>query len=348
MLLTILLGCARHPAPLDGPLDGALDGPLDVAAPLDVPLDVASVLAEPVLGARHELRATVATIGPFQVTPGKRTFSPSGPIRPFDTVVIADEGDWVRVADELGGIRVVIGVRREDLALRPADRVALHSGEGGSLVEIVGGTPVSTLEQGADRALVSWSDQAVSVRGWLPASAVAPIWRSAPYKWAVGDVEVADPTGGDGPSPEVTIHDAPDGEVIATIKPSDWALRSLRSEPGEGGWRRVDVRTDTLRVVGFMRAEALVPAREFGVEGGVLGGIVPADGWLAVELAEGVGISRGGVAFARAVGEATVWARSVDGDALEVSFGTRWGTLSGTVDCTTRTKPRSAKVRCEP
>lgn len=341
-MFVLLLACAaRVPSPPPG-----------AAAPLAE--RVRAALAADVPEALTPYRATVAAVGPFELEPGRRIFSPEN-VYPFDTVVVADEGAVVRVLHESAGIRVVVGVRREDLAERPDDGAPVAPGPDGrvpddTFVRLAGGTPVTLGARTPAAARVTWEAGGVTLDGWARADTLVRVWRASSdssERWS--DLRIVDPTNGDG-RVTLALRDAPDGRVLATLWPDvELTLRAL--DAPAGGWRRVEALTDAVHAVGWVAADAVADQEPLGFGYGTGGGTPPLRNMRVAELAAGTWIRPEGAAapFARAVRDAHVELVENDGARLRVRLRSAWGWLPGEVDCPRRTpKTGVVELRCEP
>lgn len=296
-------------------------------------------------------RATVATIGPFELTPGKQTFSP-GPGGPFDTIVVSDEGAIVRVAEETGGIRFVVGVRREDLALRPNDRAPIQARPGvtpiNASVAFAGGTPLVLGATAEGATKVSWSEDGFSVDAWMPTASLGPTWQVTRWQkdGRFADVSLVDPTGGDG-GVAVELRDGPDGDVLATMRP-DVALMLYAAGATKQGWRRVEVTTAAVHAFGWVRASAVQDVGPHGVGvGGGWGG--PRDTGPLVVLAKGAALRAAGadVAFGATLRDVEVRLLKADGNRVTVSVNSAWGSVTGEVACKRLVRAEGELPRCE-
>ncbi len=339
--MLLLLGCAPH-----------------VGIPNAPPhLDARALLAAADPAVLTPWRATVVAIGPFELVPGRRTFSPE-PTEPFDTLVVDDGGDVVRVLADDGAIRVIVGVRREDLAVRPIERVALaqEAANAGMAtddpgVTLAGGTAATVDVHVGSVAHVVWEDVGLRVDGWLADSQLGRVWRYSPFDMdAVSDLVIVDPTGGDGLPPVLRVRDAPDGALLGVAR-NGWMLLLARGAAVDG-WRPVEVRTAAARVVGWVRADAVAASDGYGFGEGVGGGTLEMSDVSWVELGEGTWISVEGEAtpFARVTADTRVVLREDHGGTLVVGFRTAWGWLDGVVACGRRTVAResAAGFRCGP
>ncbi|MDP2310429.1 MAG: hypothetical protein Q8P18_30710 [Pseudomonadota bacterium] len=296
-------------------------------------------------------RATVASIGPFEVNPGKRVFSP-GDTQPFDTIVVSDEGAVVRVAHDSRGVRVVVGVRREDLAPRPDDRAAIRA-EPGKVpatggVALAGGTAITLGAKAHGDVRIAWSEDGLTLDGWVPAAAVGPLWRVT--RWQMdgrfADLALVDPTHGDG-GVSVPLRDGPGGDVLATLR-ADTTLLLFAAGAASEGWRPIEVRTPAAQAHGWVPADAVadVPGYAVGAAGG--SGGPPLTGSL-VELARGAFIHAidATIPFGRALRDVQVSRLSGDGRRVRVSLPTAWGNLIGEVECRRLTEREGEVPRCE-
>ncbi|MDP2313132.1 MAG: hypothetical protein Q8P41_09530 [Pseudomonadota bacterium] len=296
-------------------------------------------------------RATVAAIGPFELTPGRRTFSP-GNTQPFDTIVVSDEGAVVRVSHDHQGVRVVVGVGREDLALRPDDRAPVRAEPGkapaaGGVV-LAGGTAVTLGARALGDVRIAWSDDGLTLDGWVPAAAVGPLWRVTrwPMDGRFADLALVDPTHGDG-GVSVPLRDGPEGDVLATLR-ADTALLLFAAGPARGGWRPVEVRTPAAQAHGWVPVDAVVDVSGYGVGFGGGSGGPPLTGPL-VELAEGAYIRAVDttIPFGRTLRDVQLYRGAVEGRRVRVTVPTAWGNVSGEVECVRLTEREGKAPRCE-
>lgn len=294
-------------------------------------------------------RATVGAIGPFELHPGKRVSSPES-AHPFDTVVVSDEGAVVRVAHEDRGVRVVVGVRREDLALRPDDRAPVHAQPGKApkdgAVALAGGTAVTLGEKSRGDVRVAWSDQGLTVDAWVPATALGPLWRITrwPMDGRFADLALVAPTQGDGGVP---LRDAPDGDILATLR-AETTLLLFAAGPARAGWRPIEVRTTAAHARGWVPADAVADVPGYGVGFGGGGGSPPLTGSL-VELAKGALLRAvdATLPFGRTLRDVRVTRVAVDGTRVRVSVPSAWGSLSGVVECVRLVEREGNVPRCE-
>jgi hypothetical protein len=318
----------------------------DASAPAD---RIAGALASDSLAADTAWRATVAALGPVELAPGKPTAT-RGETPPFDTIVVSDEGAIVRVADEQRGVRVVVGVRRADLALRPDDQAAVRAAPGAvpkdGSVSVAGGTPLTLGAKTKGDVRVGFSDQGLTLDGWMPASVLVTVWRETrwPMDGRFADLDIVDP-GDTGVA--VPLRDAPNGAVLATLR-KDTTLLLFAAGPADGGWRPVEVRTTAVHARGWVAADAVVDVPGHGVGFGGGGGSPPERGTL-VQLQKGALIHAAdtSTAFGRALRDVQVPGTQVDDRHVRVSVTTAWGSLPGVVECIRITTPVGTMPRCE-
>ncbi|MES2642345.1 MAG: hypothetical protein V4850_22875 [Myxococcota bacterium] len=294
-------------------------------------------------------RATVASIGPFELNPGKRTFSP-GDTQPFDTIVVSDEGSVVRVAHEDRGVRVVVGVRREDLALRPDDRAPVR-GQAGKAptdggVALAGGTPVTLGAKAKGDLRVAWSDEGLTLDGWVPAASLGALWRVTrwPMDGRFADLALVDTTDG---GASVSLRDAPEGDVLATLR-ADTTLLLFAAGPARGTWRPIEVRTTAAHARGWVPVDAVRDVPGYGVGFGGGSGSPPLTGSL-VEIAKGAFLhgSDATAPFGRTLRDVRLPRVSVEGRRVRVRVPTAWGDVSGEVECVRLLEREGNVPRCE-
>lgn len=307
---------------------------------------IAGALASPTLFDDTPWRATVGKVGTIELVPGTPT-SPRGEESLFDTVVVSDEGAIVRVAEETGGIRVVVGVRRDDLALRPGDRAPVHARPGvaptnASLV-FAGGTALQlgSAQQGDTK--VTWSDDGLSVDAWMPTTSLGPTWQVT--KWAM-DGRFAD-LGLVDPAAKVELRDGPNGDLLATLQ-DDVALLLYAAGTTREGWRRVEVQTRVALAFGWVPASAVREVTPHGVgRGGGSGG--PRDSGPMITLTKGTALYAAGasVPFGRALRDVEVRLDRADGNNAKVLAPSAWGSLPAEVRCKRLVRVDGEIPRCE-
>ncbi len=156
-------------------------------------------------------RASVADVARYELTPGRRTFSPGPAPPPFDVVVVAADPERVWVTDDYADVRLLIGVPRDRLAPRLIEPTALaataEAAEAGSTVAatLAPGIGAVVVERRADAVHLQWTDDAVSVAGWVTARRLGDVWRYAPLDPGSTDRVRVDP------SQPLPIYGTPDG-----------------------------------------------------------------------------------------------------------------------------------------
>jgi hypothetical protein len=352
MPLLVLLACAaRGPAPAALPIDHPTADARPVAERIR-----AALLAES-NEAATPWRATVVRIGSYQLAPDREVVTPEPEPADFTLPVVSDEGEVVRIVDEIGDIRMVVGVRREHLASRPTARTKLgpDAGEAGkpwpgeSVAEVAGGAPVTAGLWAGKGVLVTWEDEGLRLDGWAPTAAFDEVWRAEPYspgdRWA--DVKLVN-NEPDAAVP-VPLHALPDGAspVLGALTP-DVSLLLFAAGAPVAGWQRVEALTTQARAVAWVPPGAVVAAEPYGTGRGSGGGTPGYRGTL-VELAAGVWLRPldADAPFAQARRTVKVPLLEDRGTTVRVRLRSRWGDLDADVGCAARSEA-NGQLRCGP
>jgi len=348
-LVLIVLGGVAHAAP---DVRGARPG-------------ARTALTAPAPELLTDRRATVARLGPYELARGKRTFSPgASACFPADLPVVSDEGSIVRVLDRWEGVRMIIGVQRDDLTPRIVDHAPVYAtaeaARGASAgvegVEIAGGSAVVEDVRAVGAVSLRWEGP-ISASGWVPERAFGPIWRAAPFSRPdfVADLRLVDVTGGDGPA-TVLLRDSPNGSVLATLDARARVLVRARG-PAEDGWRPVEAVTDAVRAVGWVedalvqQTEGYGPGRESAEGSGSVDDIGTAPAARRVHLPKGTWIfpASGAAPFARTERGVDVVVVAEAGAILTLRLPSRWESLDARVVCPRRglaPEGSSASIAC--
>ncbi|MBI5500085.1 MAG: hypothetical protein HY907_07560 [Deltaproteobacteria bacterium] len=213
--------------------------------------------------AEHPRRAVLGRAGEWKPSFDEPWREPSGdasPAPPLEMLVAEERSEAVRVVVEGAGMRVALWVRPDDLAAVPTERVVLCpapdepiAGDGPG-VQLVPGGPGVAVERKDGWVLFDVDTPAVRAHGWVIETRVGRVYERHDFNVAfeVADLETA---------PETTVHDRPDGAVLAVLRPEGNAhvrVKSLGAE--EDGWREVLYPSPTLLVRGWVRADRLAVA----------------------------------------------------------------------------------------
>jgi hypothetical protein len=261
-----------------------------------------------------------------------------------EVVALEQQGDAVRIVHKQYGVRSALWVRAADLAERPTGPTPLALTEkatGDSGVQLLGGAPVAVTSRNEQRLAVAVSEEGVTVRGFVPPSAMGVVYqRPPPVGEPSGLLERA-----------VDVRSA-EGTVVARVAAN--ASATVRIVGDADGEREIEVATRHLRVRGRVDAGAVTPTAPLG-SGGILGhGPGPGWGglkivWLALPINTPLTAQPNGEPVAViADDDQRVAMANVRRDGwLKIEYRTAWGSTSAWVDCPAveRPKPKAA-LRC--
>lgn len=308
--------------------------------PTAAPVDLGHATVQALVGQPAREQAIVQKIGPYQRVPGRDVYSPE-PTAPFPVQAAADTGAVVFVMRDEGPYRVVIGVRREDLATRLAAETALAPApgltwEGASVVLHAGAAPQVGAQEG-DWVHLTATGDGLSVEGWAHRPAWSVTWR--PPTWPT-EGEMAHLAHVD--DPEYSFAElirAADGAVVATLVAN--APLVLQRLDGD----RITAFTPWINVTGRLRP-ALVGSDPPAPS---LAGLrAPPEG--DVELAAGVWLTDPdtGWRFGRVDDDVRVQLQNntTPGAATHIWLPTPWGLMGVVARC--GSVREGALPRCEP
>ena len=178
---------------------------------------------------------------------------------PVEVLVAEERPEGMRVVMENAGLRVAMWVRPSDLAVVPTERIVLSpapdepvAGDGPG-VQLAPGVAATVVDRKDGWVLYEVETREVAARGWVRETRVGRVYLRQDFNVAC---EVADLE----PMAGTTVHDRPDGALLATLRPEEAAqVRVKDLGVVEGEWREVLYPTAAILVRGWVRAERLAP-----------------------------------------------------------------------------------------
>jgi hypothetical protein len=339
----------------------AAPAPLPVcAAPPPAPSTLSpeaalAALNAPSIAALSPWRVNVPDGAPFLV--GASRVLPARGVS--GAVVLADDGETVRIVVEDASVRAILGVRHADLARAPTQPVALATMPGGppGPVHLAAGADVRIVGGAAGSVHVAWRGDGVDADGWIAPTALGDVWSSCDLPAHAGDAVVPDPGRAEARLVAV-VSTAPNGAPLAFL--TGGVAPAVTAGPVRKGWRTVSLATPTVTIEGYAPADRLRPVPKVTLERRVARlatessgrTIVLAAGTLAT--AAGAPIARvrqdvlAGVTGATGSGTGATGSGDTGSGATQVALPTPIGAVDVTVACAHTDTAVGHLARCAP